>query len=266
MRRFLVDAKLRLIDENRNALLVELYYLANIPNNDRNISTTHIRNIVKSKCLEAGQLEKSFNDNNQHDCVEFIQSLLEHFWNEDEVPLDLKENVFGGLSQDVLTCRCGYIEELSIQNIPEIVPIPLKGDNIQMCLEKYFSCEIIKWKCPICPETKVMKTANIIKEPETLMLQILRFEYSKGDKKAMKKHDPIVCPIQLNFRRNSLYTLRSVINHHGDHLRSGHYTSLVYDEKSNEFVLIDDDSLYTDFQLDKDMLEVSYLVTYIKNA
>ena len=266
IRRFLIDDQLLSVDEKKNALLVELSHLANIPNNETNISTTHIRNIVQSKCFEVAQMGKSFNDNNQHDCVEFIQSLLEHLWNEDEVPLDLKENIFGGLSQEVLTCRCGHVEELSIQNLPEILPIPLEGENIQMCIEKYFSSEIIEWRCPICPRSKVMKTVKIIKEPETLVLQILRFEYNIDDKNVMKKHDPLVFPIHLNFRRNSLYTLRSVINHHGDHLRSGHYTSLVYDEKSNEFVLIDDDSLYTDFQLDKDMLEVSYLVTYIKNA
>jgi ubiquitin C-terminal hydrolase len=266
LRRFLIDDRLLSVDENRNALLVELSHLANIPNNETNISTTHIRNIVQSKCFEVAQMGKCFNDNNQHDCVEFIQSLLEHLWNEDEVPLDLKENIFGGLSQEVLTCRCGHVEELSIQNLPEILPIPLEGENIQMCIEKYFSSEIIEWRCPICPRSKVMKTVKIIKEPETLVLQILRFEYKIDDKNVMKKHDPLVFPIHLNFRRNSLYTLSTVVNHLGDYPQSGHYTSLIYDETSNEFILIDDDSIHTDFQLDKDLLEISYIVTYIKNT
>jgi hypothetical protein len=35
-----------------------------------------------NKCLVAWQTNRNFNNNKQYDCVEFLQSLFEHFWKE----------------------------------------------------------------------------------------------------------------------------------------------------------------------------------------
>ena len=58
---------------------------------------------MQLKCFESGQLTKNFNNNKQHDAGEFMQSLLEHLWNENSKNT-LKEEMFGGVSQDILTC------------------------------------------------------------------------------------------------------------------------------------------------------------------
>jgi ubiquitin C-terminal hydrolase len=249
-----------------NGLLAEFCLLLELPNNQKNISTQNIRKMVQTNCFEAEQITRSFDDNNQHDCVEFIQSLLEHFWGEDDIPLDLRENVFGGLFQDIITCSCGHTEELSVQNMPDILSVPMKGENIQTCLECFFSREQIIWKCPSCFDSNVSKSINIIKEPTTLLLQVMRFEYSQATGHTIKKHEPLTCPTSLHFGNDStLYTLKCIVNHEGDYPESGHYTSLLYDQDADNFLLIDDDAIYSDVDINN-MRDLFYLVSYVKSA
>ena len=63
------------------------------------LSTQRLRTIVMTKCFESDQTTRKFNNNMQFDCVEFIQSLLEHFWKELPIIDSLNEAVFGGLSR-----------------------------------------------------------------------------------------------------------------------------------------------------------------------
>ena len=83
-------------------------------------STQRLRTIVMTKCLMSGQLNRNFNSNRQFDCVEFLQSLLEHFWKEQSWTENIEEQVFGGLLQETLECECNNVKKLPVQKIAEV--------------------------------------------------------------------------------------------------------------------------------------------------
>ena len=61
---------------------------------------------------------KNFDDDKQHDSSEFLLSLMEHFWKEHVYRHNtLREDLFGGISQDILTCFCGNRLDLSPQHM-----------------------------------------------------------------------------------------------------------------------------------------------------
>ena len=95
-----------------------------------------------SKCLESGQTTRKFNNNLQFDCVEFMQSLLEHLWNKLPSANRLQETVFGGLIQENWKCECGN-KENHIKRLSDVVSIPINGDTIQTCLD-FYSCHTYK--------------------------------------------------------------------------------------------------------------------------
>ena len=124
--------------EDKSSLLDELSNLAKLTNFSES-STSRLRYLVQSKCFEAGQWTKNFDDNRQHDSGEFILSMLEHLFHADKLPKGFRDQAFDGLCQNTLTCKCGYEEELQVQHLPEVLPIQISGQSIQTCLDDYFS-------------------------------------------------------------------------------------------------------------------------------
>ena len=59
-------------------ILMELRKLSNLKNMSRS-STLTLRKIVHEECKKSGQLLRSFNDTNQHDAAEFLNSMIEHW-------------------------------------------------------------------------------------------------------------------------------------------------------------------------------------------
>ena len=160
----------------------ELSRLAKLEN-ETTATTDNLRTLVTKKCFENRQWTKSFDDNQQHDCAEFIRSLLEHFWSESVVPISLKDLAFGGLSQNTLSCVCGFEEELQLQPMPEIIPVQIHGESIQSCLDDYLSPENIEWNCPRCSNSKILKRTSVIVEPNIIILQLMRYKYDEVIKK-----------------------------------------------------------------------------------
>ena len=118
---------------------------------DKVRSTQRLRTIVTSKCLEAGQISQKFNNNMQFDCVEFLESLLEHFWKESTVPDTLNESVFGGLFQENFYCaECENIEKHPIQRLPDVISVCIEGETVQTSIYSHFSRELIEKKCLKC--------------------------------------------------------------------------------------------------------------------
>ena len=149
--------------------------------------------------------------------------------------------------------------------MPDILSVPVKGENIQTCLEYFLATENVQWKCPCCLDSNASKSINIIKEPSTLLLQLMRFEFSQETRHTTKKQETLKCPTSFHFGNDSVYTLKCIVNHEGDHPESGHYTSLLYDQDADKFVLIDDDAVYPDVDVD-DMRDLFYLVSYVKST
>ena len=133
----------------------ELFRLAHLTNYSF-ASTEKIRAIVKDKCFEKRQWIKNFSNNKQHDSGEFLQSLLEHLWNESVTEISLRDKVFGGLSQNILSCKCGREEELQVQHMPEVIPLQIKGGSIQSCLDDFLAAEDVDWNCHSCISSRVL--------------------------------------------------------------------------------------------------------------
>jgi ubiquitin C-terminal hydrolase len=167
-------------NRKRYSIITEMSKLTKL-HNFSTTSTEKIRSIVQHRCFEAGQWTKSFDDNKQHDTGEFLLSLFEHLWNEEEIPISFKEKLFGGLCQNTLKCTCGYNEELQVHPLPAVIPIQTIGENIQTCFESYFLSEEVDWECPKCPRSKVRKHSLLIAEPKVLILQLMRYNFDETD-------------------------------------------------------------------------------------
>ena len=248
--------------KKRKSIRTELSQLSKL-SSTKAISTQQLRAIVMSKCLESGQRNRNFDSNEQFDCVEFLQSLLEHFWKELPIPVTLNETVFGGLYQESFLCECGNKVKHEIQELPELISVSINGYTIQSCLDSHFSQEQIEKRCPMCPLLKCLKSVEIIVPPATLILQLNRFSYDRTSKTTNKLHTPVSCPVTLSLQGTAMYQLNSVINHMGENTRSGHYNILVMDEDKNSFIMVDDLEIRRN-PVSSNMNNVSYVAVYIR--
>ena len=205
----------------------EIYKLSKFQNFSK-CSTEKIRNLVQKRCFESGQWTKKYDDNKQHDTGEFLLSLFEHLLNEEGIPISFREKLFGGLCQNTLECKCGYTEEMQIQQMPSVIPIQISDENIQTCVEKYFLSEDVDWKCHKCSKSRVRKLSSLITEPEVLILQLMRYRYDDVQQKVEKIHNEVTSPPTLILPSGTRYSLHSVINHIGEDTQSGHYTSYIF--------------------------------------
>ena len=124
--------------QNMKPITKELGKLARL-DSFSDASTKQLRSIVQLKSFESGQLSKEFDNNEQHDSGEFMQSLFEHFSNEHKDRNEtLIENLFGGISQDISFCCCGIRVELAPQYMSQIIPIQIVGKSVQNGLEEIF--------------------------------------------------------------------------------------------------------------------------------
>ena len=90
--------------------------------------------------------------------------------------------------------------------------------------------------CRICnfefsPGRQAVQCDRVQMCPRVLVLQIKRFEFHQITQRSTKRSDAIALPESLDIsdfcaqEMESRYTLRSVLYHHGETLRSGHFTS-----------------------------------------
>ena len=245
-----------------NSLLVELSNMSKSKNFSTS-STAKIRNIVQSKCFEGSQWTKSFDDNKQHDSGEFLNSLLDHLWDEENISTNLRETLFGGLSQNTLQCECGYIEELQVQHLPDVIPVQISNESIQTCFENYFSPEEISWNCPKCPKSTVNKISSLITEPDVLILQLMRYKYDDTQDKVIKIHQKVISPPRLILEKGIEYSLHSVINHLGENTQSGHYNLVLFDSETKKCILLDDSTISYADDSQEEMKTLSYICIYL---
>ena len=171
-------------------------------------STSKIRTIVKLKCFKSGQETRNFNDKFQHDAGEFMLSLLEHLFKETLFPLEMNEQIFGGLFQERISCRCGKTKVSPIQKLPEVWNIQL-NENIQSSIEQYLSAEEVELNCERCTFPRTKKQINLSLEPNTILLQLNRYDFDHVEQKSLKKHNSVFCPKQIVLPGGSTYTLSS---------------------------------------------------------
>ena len=259
-----------------NPILIELKRLFDLKNESRS-STLTFRKIIEDACLQNGQLLRSFNDNDQHDAAEFLTSVFEHLAKMDPSPVKITERVFGGLSQTTMFCsnsNCNISEQLNMEILSEIIPVSIVGckhsqychcvNTLETCLEAFFNPEEMERKCQNCGVQHSTKATTFIREPETLIIQLIRFRYSQTEQRVIKIHRPIIFPTELQLPSGSKYKIVSTINHIGDSAEAGHYTCLLMDKDLGSYCLIDDGSVYTSVTVDKELNEQVYILVYAK--
>ena len=251
--------------KEENKLLEELHRIANLPK-FTNTSTARFRYLTKKMCIEARKSTQNFSNNQQHDVGEFLCSLLEHIFKDSKILQNFDEKMFGGLWQTSLVClNCCNSEELGIQKIPEIIPLDLSGENLQDCLDNFFQADVIERNCSHCPAIISRKKTETVIEPNTMIFQINRYEYDREENRIIKKHNKLTCPSTLTLKSGSSYSLCSIINHIGASPDAGHYNIIVYNEKKDKYVLLDDLNIDLNCVIDDSMKKTHYLVTYYKN-
>ena len=231
---------------------------------DKLMSTQRLRTIVTSKCLESGQTSHTFNNNMQFDCVEFLQSLLEHFWKESSVPDTWNESIFGGLFQESFQCtECENVEKHNIKRLPDVISISIEGETVQKSIDSHFSRELVEKNCSKCHSQKSWKSQEIIVYPTTLIIQLKRFTFNEVTRVSKKLHNPVSSPATLSLNNESIYQLNAVVNHIGENLTSGHYNILLADNQHSKLILVDD--LEISYILDSNQFNaISYVVLYTK--
>ena len=249
--------------ENQRTISAELSNLARSLSCSSK-STQRLRTIVMTKCLMSGQSNRNFNNNMQFDCVEFLQSLLEHFWKEQSLDENIDEKVFGGLLQETLKCECNHIQKLPIQKIAEVLHLQIESQTVQGCLDAFFSSQEIESKCSVCGSKKSEKTVEIVCSPETIVLHLLRFSYNEKEDRTVKALSPIWCPTTLALPSGSTYVLSTVINHIGESANAGHYNIVIFDSANNKLILLDDSEITENVHFDEKMAQQSYVATYTR--
>ena len=246
-----------------NSIIRELKNLSCLPNFS-NSSTRNLRSAVHQDCIKNRQ-SRTFDDKKQHDAGEFLLSIFEHIFKNLPPSNNIDEKMFGGLLQESLECRCGYVKELPIQKLPEINMIPIEGNSIQACIDDFFENEETDVMCSECQNPHLIKKTKIINEPTTLLIQLKRYSYEREETIQRKRQDNIPISKEIRLAQGSSFTVSSILNHFGDSPEEGHYNILIYDEAKDSFVLADDLHVNQNVKISSDFQCASYIFVYTKN-
>ena len=248
---------------NCNKIICEIRNLSNLKKYETG-SSKKLRNIVTSLCFNLEQHEKNYSNNKQHDAGEFLQSVIEHIFKGEGLPQFFDEQMFGGLYQDKVICKCGIICESPIQKLSEILPLEIVKPNIQDCLDHIFKSEKVRRTCLNCGCQTGTKSTKFISDPSTLILLLKRYEFHEETKEYAKKHDPVVCPQELTLPSGSVFSISAVINHMGETPKEGHYNVMLYDIVNELYFSLDDMNITTHSSIPKNTNRTHYIAVYLK--
>jgi uncharacterized UBP type Zn finger protein len=247
-------------------IFTELKRLFQFKNQTRS-STKTLRKIVQGECFKNGQQMRTFDNDNQHDAAEFLNSVLEHLFKHLPSTSIVKENLFGGLSQKTMFClnaNCNMSNQLQVENLSDIIPVEFSGYTLESCMEHYFSPEEIERQCENCASKRATQVTTFVKEPETLIIQLNRFTYSQNDNRVVKINEQLIFQNNIQLPSGTTYKLIATINHIGETANVGHYTCLVKDPDAVSYFLVDDNSVYPSVAIGEEISEQVYLLVYAK--
>ena len=249
-----------------NKIFTELKRLFQFKNQTRS-STKTLRRIVQGECFKSGQHMRTFDDDNQHDAAEFLNSVLEHLFKHLPSTSIIKENLFGGLSQKTMFCsnaNCNKSNQLQVETLSDVIPVEFSGYTLENCMEHYFSPEEIERKCENCESKKATQVTTFVNEPETLIIQLNRFSYSQTANSVVKIHEPLIFQNHIQLPSGTTYKIVATINHAGESANVGHYTCLVKDPDTASYFLVDDNSVSPSLSIDDEISQQVYLLVYTK--
>lgn len=207
---------------------------------------------------------------------------IEHFKNDIKKDHSLFFNLFYSYYLSQIKCqKCNH----SV-NRPEQykeISLTLSKNNVENNLEKlldiYFEGEKLEgYKCDNCKEEECTKSVTLLNTPQYLLIQLKRFEFNPKTFNMAKLMKEVNYPLFLDMNKyclqdnenknigtKNIYNLTNIINHLGNSLQSGHYTS--FHKIQNQWFYADDSDIQ---RVDEDFLftsrnkKCSYVLIYEK--
>uniref|UniRef100_A0A158PSV7 ubiquitinyl hydrolase 1 n=1 Tax=Brugia timori TaxID=42155 RepID=A0A158PSV7_9BILA len=153
-------------------------------------------------------------------------------------------DIFNCQTVSSLQCNKCKRQSVTFEELAQLsIEVPNRNSTIEDCIRNHFqdveldgSC---KWRCPDCESLQTATRRTFLwKLPEVLVIHLKRFTFM-GDN--WQKNDAYVTfntfPLKLQSEYFSLY---AVVNHRGS-LNSGHYTAVVRNQITKQWLLFDDD-------------------------
>lgn len=165
------------------------------------------------------------------------------------------------ISIPITTDTCYYY----LSSIVELSTLGLISLNCKVhlleCLSFFFKKETLEhpYYCSHCKSyQKATKTFSIYRYPNILMIHLKRFNYSSLFGSKLNNHVEFKEELKLG---EYIYQLKSVINHHGSSLSSGHYTC--YSKHQDQWFDCND-STTTKVEIDDVLSSQAYVLFYEK--
>ena len=212
-------------------------------------------------CIMYQQHTRRFDNNQQFDAAEFLSSLVEHLFKNNE---NIMTSLFGKVQSTIFctNANCNRADQIPSNEV-NIVVLQLNGPSLELCLEEYFEPEDIERNCPHCENNMASQATAFSEDPQTIIFQLSRFRYSSKLGRTIKRHDEISIPLNINLPNGPEYKLVGTINHYGESADSGHYTCMLYHSNSGKFVLCDDNQItYNIKSIDEKISHNVYLIVY----
>lgn len=209
---------------------------------------------------------------------------LETFKHDIKKDYSLFFNLFYSYYLSQITCeKCNH----NVNRLEQYKEISLtlsknnQENNLEKLLDIYFTGEKLEgYKCDNCKETNCNKKVTLLNTPEYLLIQLKRFDFDPKTFNMIKILKEVNYPLfidmdkyclQNNINKNieskNIYVLSTIINHLGNSLQSGHYTS--FHKSDNQWFYADDteiDKVDEDFLFTSRNKKSSYILIYKKQV
>ena len=197
-----------------------------------------------------------------------LESWKSHFENEYSPFVDL---FFGLFHIQTLCSNCKTLSHKfeTFNTLKCVFPKDLSKPTILQCIHGELNEEIIEeYSCDVCSPKRyrALRKTKIWKLPQNLILVLKRFDHN-----FQKIHTPIEHLIKLDLgsiyselspnKKNSKYSLRSIVDHHGS-MNGGHYTAQAKHTVDSKWYLYDDQDIHA---IDSPIMgESSYILFFEK--
>ena len=216
------------------------------------------------------------NNNNQNDCLinddNIYNGLIDSSENEDE-NTDMLEDITLNLSEEKED-----EETDEYKDIDEVIDKCNQEDNndeinINTCLDNFFKLETLsnenKYICEKCNKpVEATKKILLNKIGDVIIIQFKRFKQVGNT--IIKNKKEVNFPYELNLKKytedkkDSIYELKSIINHEGDNTKFGHYTTYAKNNDNDKWYYFNDELVTEETNLDLLFDEDAYILIYEK--
>uniref|UniRef100_F1KUZ2 Ubiquitin carboxyl-terminal hydrolase n=1 Tax=Ascaris suum TaxID=6253 RepID=F1KUZ2_ASCSU len=191
-------------------------------------------------------------------------------------------DIFGCQTVSQLQCGTCQAQSVTFEEVTQLsVELPTRGaSTIIDCIKAHFKPVVLdgscKWHCPKCKALRVAtRVTRIWKLPKVLVVHLKRFSFVVD---GWEKNDALIhfdcLPLDVSSvvhplirekasPRSECFNLYAVTNHSG-RLNSGHYTSVMHNEDTKEWLFYDDESV-TPINADSICSKNAYIL-YFKKA